>query len=80
MQPIYYLLFIAAVVGADQLTKYLVVSSIVLGGEVSFLPGFLCFTYWAVLQKSLIYPKRQKADGFCLDILYALPLLPALSF
>ena len=45
MQPIYYLLFIAAVVGADQLTKYLVVSSIVLGGEVSFLPGFLCFTY-----------------------------------
>ena len=45
MQPIYYLLFIAAVVGADQLTKYLVVSSIALGGEVSFLPGFLGFTY-----------------------------------
>ena len=45
MQFIYYLLFIAAVVGVDQLTKYLVVSSIALGGEVSFLPGFLCFTY-----------------------------------
>lgn len=45
MQHLLYLLFIAGIVGVDQLTKYLVVSTISLGSEVPFLPGFLCFTH-----------------------------------
>lgn len=40
-----YLLFIAAVVAADQLSKYLVVAYIPLGGQVPFLPGLLQLTY-----------------------------------
>jgi len=45
MQLLYYLLFIAAIVGADQLSKFLVVANIPLGGEVPFLPGLLQLTY-----------------------------------
>jgi len=45
MQLQYYLLFIAAIVGADQLSKFLVVANIPLGGQVPFLPGLLQLTY-----------------------------------
>ena len=45
MQFLYYALFSALIVGADQLTKYLVVANIPLQGEVSFLPGILQLTY-----------------------------------
>lgn len=45
MQFLYYALFSALIVGADQVTKYLVVANIPLQGEVSFLPGILQLTY-----------------------------------
>ena len=45
MQFLYYALFSALIVGADQITKYLVVANIPLQGEVSFLPGILQLTY-----------------------------------
>ena len=45
MQFVFYVIFAAAVVLADQLTKALVVASIPLGGHVAFLPGLLDFTY-----------------------------------
>ena len=45
MQLFYYLIFVAAIVGADQYTKYLTVANIPLGQDVAFLPGFLGFTY-----------------------------------
>ena len=45
MSFLYYILFAAAVVGADQLTKYLTLVNIPLHGEVPFIPGFLGFTY-----------------------------------
>ena len=45
MQFVFYVIFAAAVVLADQLTKALVVANIPLGGHVAFLPGFLDFTY-----------------------------------
>lgn len=38
-------LMAAAIVAADQLTKYLTVARIPLGGEVSVLPGVFHFTY-----------------------------------
>lgn len=38
-------LFVAVVVAADQITKYLVVANIPLYGDVPFLPGFLGLTY-----------------------------------
>ena len=38
-------LFAAGIVAVDQVTKYLTVANIALGGEVSFLPGLLRFTY-----------------------------------
>ena len=40
-----YILFIFAVVIADQVTKWLVVENIALYGHVDFLPGVLSFTY-----------------------------------
>ncbi len=47
-QPMQYL-FMAlaglAIVGLDQLTKYLTVTNLALGEQASFLPGFLGFTY-----------------------------------
>ena len=45
MQFVFYVIFAAAVVLADQFTKALVVANIPLGGHVAFLPGFLDFTY-----------------------------------
>ena len=45
MQFFYYLLFIAAVVGADQFTKWLTVAQIPLEADVPFLPGLLQLTY-----------------------------------
>ena len=45
MQLLYYLIFVAAIVGADQVTKYLTVANIALGQDVQFLPGFLGLTY-----------------------------------
>ena len=40
-----YVIFVAVIVGLDQLTKYLVVAGIPLGGHVPFLPGILELTY-----------------------------------
>lgn len=45
MQFVLYVIFVGAVVLADQFTKALVVANIPLGGHVAFLPGFLDFTY-----------------------------------
>lgn len=45
MQFVFYVIFVGAVVLADQFTKALVVASIPLGGHVAFLPGFLDFTH-----------------------------------
>ena len=45
MQFVFYVIFVGAVVLADQFTKALVVVNIPLGGHVAFLPGFLDFTY-----------------------------------
>ena len=45
MQFVFYVIFVGAVVLADQFTKALVVANISLGGHVAFLPGFLDFTY-----------------------------------
>lgn len=45
MQFFYYALFAAGVVAADQVSKYLTVANIALGGEAPFLPGFLGLTY-----------------------------------
>lgn len=41
----FYCLFVLAIVAADQITKYLVVTCIPLHGQVSFLPGVLGLTY-----------------------------------
>ncbi len=38
-------LFALAIVAADQVTKYLTVAAIPLGGAKAFIPGFLRFTY-----------------------------------
>ena len=40
-----YVIFVAVIVGLDQLTNYLVVAGIPLGGHVPFLPGILELTY-----------------------------------
>ena len=52
-----YILFVLAIVLADQWTKYLVGANIPLSGHVDFLPGFLGFTYtknlgaaWSLLE------------------------------
>ena len=52
-----YILFILAVVVADQWTKWLVVENIPLFGRVEFIPGFLSWTYtqntgaaWSMLE------------------------------
>ena len=45
MAFLYYSLFAAAIVAADQFTKYLTVANIPLGGELPFLPGVLQLTY-----------------------------------
>ncbi len=45
MQFLFYSLFAAAIVAADQLTKYLTVANIELYQDVPFLPGLLQLTY-----------------------------------
>ena len=45
MQFLYYALFAAGIVAADQITKYLVVANIALYADVPFIPGLLQLTY-----------------------------------
>ena len=45
MQLFYMVLFVALIVGADQVTKFLTVANIGLHREVEFIPGFLGLTY-----------------------------------
>ena len=45
MQFLYYALFAAGIVAADQFTKYLTVANIALSQDVPFLPGLLHLTY-----------------------------------
>ena len=45
MQLLYYFLFTAAIVAADQFTKYLTVANIPLYADVPFIPGLLQLTY-----------------------------------
>jgi len=45
MQLLIYLLFSAAIVVADQITKYLTVANIALYEDVPFIPGLLQLTY-----------------------------------
>ena len=45
MQLIFYALFAAGIVAADQFTKYLTVANIALGERVEWMPGFLGLTY-----------------------------------
>ena len=45
MQFLYYILFVAGIVTADQITKYLTVANIALWEDVPFIPGLLQLTY-----------------------------------
>ena len=45
MQIAFFALFVAAIVAADQFTKFLTVANISLGGKVPFIPGLIRFTY-----------------------------------
>ena len=45
MQILFYALFAAGIVAADQFTKYLTVAQIALGERVEWMPGFLGLTY-----------------------------------
>ena len=45
MQFAFYCLFVAGIVAADQITKYLTVANIALYQDVPFIPGFLGFTF-----------------------------------
>ena len=45
MQLLFYTLFAAGIVAADQFTKYLTVANIALGERVAWMPGFLGLTY-----------------------------------
>jgi len=45
MQLFYMGLFVAGIVAADQVTKFLTVAKIALYQDVEFIPGFLGFTY-----------------------------------
>ena len=45
MQFLYYALFAAGIVAADQVTKYLTVANIALHEDVPFIPGLLQLTY-----------------------------------
>ena len=45
MQFLYYALFVAGIVAADQVTKYLTVANIALWEDVPFIPGLLQLTY-----------------------------------
>ena len=45
MQILFYALFAAGIVAADQFTKYLTVANIALGQRIEWMPGFLGLTY-----------------------------------
>ena len=45
MQFLYYFLFVAGIVAADQFTKYLTVANIALFEDIPFIPGLLQLTY-----------------------------------
>ena len=45
MQLLFYALFAAGIVAADQFTKYLTVAGIALGERVEWMPGFVGLTY-----------------------------------
>ncbi|MBQ7801692.1 MAG: signal peptidase II [Oscillospiraceae bacterium] len=45
MQFLFFSLFAAGIVAADQITKYLTVANIALYQDVEFIPGFLGLTY-----------------------------------
>ena len=45
MQILFYALFAAGIVAADQFTKYLTVANIALGQHIEWMPGFLGLTY-----------------------------------
>ena len=45
MTLLYYGAFVAFIVAADQITKYLTVANIALGQRVDWMPGFLGLTY-----------------------------------
>ena len=45
MQVLFFALFAAGIVAADQITKYLTVANIPLGGEEEVLPGVVGLTY-----------------------------------
>ena len=45
MQLLFYALFAAGIIAADQFTKYLTVANIALGQRVEWMPGFLGLTY-----------------------------------
>lgn len=45
MQFLFYILFVAGIVAADQVTKFLVVCNIPLYGEEPFIPGLLRLTH-----------------------------------
>ena len=45
MSFLYYVLFVGAIVAADQFTKYLTVANIALYEDVPFIPGLLQLTY-----------------------------------
>ena len=45
MQVIFFALFAAGIVAADQFTKYLTVANIALGERLPFIPGLIRFTY-----------------------------------
>ena len=45
MQFLFYILFVAGIVVADQVTKYLTVANIPLWQDVEFIPGLLGLTY-----------------------------------
>ncbi len=45
MQSLYYALFVAGIVAADQYTKFLTVANIALYEDVPFLPGVVQLTY-----------------------------------
>ena len=45
MQFLYFSLFAAGIVAADQFTKYLTVANLALGERTPFIPGLLRFTY-----------------------------------
>ena len=45
MSFLYYFLFVAVIVAADQFTKYLTVANIALYADIPFIPGLLQLTY-----------------------------------